>query len=192
MKDHRNKKLVFRTALFNQDNGIKGSTNYSKLISPGCKNVCGLLILLSLSKESTNNCDNYLNPFLPETEANITQLLNLNVILGGKPVYSLYKSYTIDDFLNEVATFDSVKSTVNDVYNNGLMGIEYYKKHRVFYVNLSRSEASASHIMRSIECQFLVNAPNTFSFDIKFFTIFNKQYDVDTQTGFMTESYDLE
>jgi hypothetical protein len=88
VENNRNKKVVFRDVLLNQDNNIMAGASYSKLINSGIKNPLGVLIIPLIAKGSGNglhtyNFSQYQSPFdsCPSTLSPLS-LTNVNATLN--------------------------------------------------------------------------------------------------------------
>lgn len=196
VEKNRNKSVVFRTMIFNQDTNIIGGTNFSRLLNAGIKNPIGLLIVPFIAKglynngvnvnSVANNFSQYQSPFdtAPST-TNPISLIDVNASIGGVNVRQAVMSYNYEHFLQEIANVDSLTSTDWGI-SNGLINQDYWEQaYRCYYLALDRCNPADKKLGRSLSVSFINNS--NVAIDVMYFIFYNKEIFVDVQTGLISE-----
>ena len=190
LEENRNKRLVFRDVIYNQDSNIAAGSSYSKLINSGIKNAEGLLIIPLIAKTSLSALPKYFefnfNQFgspldtCPATFCCLS-LLNVNANLGGNNVLQNHIDYNFEQFLTQLSLVDTISSADFGV-TNGLINQDYWEKlFRCYYLNLSRGNEADQGISRSLSVSFINNS--NCAIDVLYFIFYKKEFNLDVMTG---------
>ena len=196
VEQNRNKSVVFRTMLFNNDTNVGSGANFSRLLNAGIKNPVGLLIIPLVAKglynngiNSTavaNNFSQYQSPFdtAPSTLSPLS-LIDVNASIGGVNVRQAVMSYNYENFLQEIANVDSLTSSDWGI-SNGLISEQYWNScYRCYYLALDRSNPADKKLGRSLSVSYINNS--NCAIDVLYFIFYNKEIFVDVQTGLISE-----
>jgi hypothetical protein len=186
---NRNKRIVYRDVLLNQDNTINPGS-YSKLINSGIKNPIGVLMIPMIAKSSVNlnnptnygfNFSQYQSPFDTCPNNFVLSLINVNATLGGQNVLQQTMDFNYENFLEQIANVDSITSSDYGI-SNGLFGQKYWSNgYRTYYIALDKSNPADKAIGRSLSVSFVNNSQCPI--DMLYFIFYMKEIEVDVQTG---------
>ena len=186
---NRNKRIVFRDVLFNQDNTI-GTGSYSKLINSGIKNAVGVLIVPLIAKGVAStyhnyNFSQYQSPFdtCPSTLSPLS-LINVNATLGGQNILQQTMDFNFENFIEQIAELDSITSSDYGI-TNGLISQKYWQEvFKSYYIALDRCNPADKSIGRSLSVSFINNS--NCSIDVLYFIYYMKEIEVDVQSGIIS------
>jgi hypothetical protein len=188
VESNRNKRVVFRDVLLNQDNTIGAGASYSKLINSGIKNPLGVLIIPLIAKGQSDttfhkyNFSQYQSPFdsCPSTLSPLS-LINVNATLGGQNILQSVMDYNYENFLEQVANVDSITSSDYGI-SNGLFNQKYWQDaYKSYYIALDKCNPADKAIGRSLSVSYINNS--NCAIDVLYFIFYMKEIEIDVQTG---------
>jgi hypothetical protein len=196
VEGNRNKRIVYRDVLLNQDNNIPPG-QYSKLINAGIKNPIGLLIVPMIAKTSQPNYDpalvttyhnynfsQYQSPFDTCPNNFVLSLTQLNSTLGGINVLQQNLDLVYENFLEQIVNVDSLTSSDYGI-SNGLLNQKYVQNgYRNYYISLDRTNPADKAIGRSLSVSF--NNNSKCPVDILYFIYYMKEVEIDVQSGIIS------
>ena len=192
IESNRNKRVVFRDVLLNQDNTITAGASYSKLINSGIKNPLGVLIIPLIAKGQVNNSfhnfnfSQYQSPFdsCPSTLSPLS-LINVNATLGGQNVLQAVIDYNYENFLEQIANVDSITSSDYGI-SNGLFNQKYWQDaYKSYYIALDRCNPADKALGRSLTVSFVNNS--NCAIDLLYFIFYMNEVIVDVATGIISK-----
>ena len=194
ISSNRAKKICFTSVLNNTFSNISSGTTSSFLVQSGVSNIRGIFILPSVASTvngAVSGTSTYTTPFsqalspfdtYPMTSAPIS-LINLQVAVGGVNQLANVYSYSFENFLHQVSTYEKINGADLGL-SCGLINQAYWEANRMYYVDLSRCNPADLLTPRNITISFTNNSNVTI--DVQVFTEYYREMTLDVETGLIT------
>jgi hypothetical protein len=189
VEENRNKRVVFRDVLLNQDNNI-GPGAYSKLINSGIKNPVGVLLIPLIAKGNERtpyhifDFSQYQSPFDSCPNNFVLSLTNVNCTLGGINILQQNLDLSYENFIEQISNLDSITSSDYGI-TNGLINQKYWSKgYRTYYIALDRCNPADKAIGRSLSVSFVNNS--LCNVDMLYYIFYMNEIEIDVQSGLIS------
>lgn len=187
VEENRAKKIVYRAVYTNIYTNITSGSSFSQLIQSGVTNPHSVIIMPFLDSSATSYGSGNFGPGGSPFDTNISHpisLTNIQVMLGGVNQLSNTIYYTFDEYLTQIANYESLTSSDLGV-GNGLISKDFWEMNRVYAVNLQRGNPADQLTPRN--CNISFNNNSNASISILVFLVYLDDCKVDVETGRVTK-----
>ena len=203
ISENRNKKVVYKSIIFNQFNNINSGSTFSQLIQSGVKNIKSLIVI-PFQSSSVNGSINttattgsmtggvtsfaqYQSPFDPAPASNCNiSLTNFQVQVGGINIFQQgVLSYTFENFIEQVSPYEKINGSDLGLSCGLINQYMWENSYRVYFANCERGALSDFLEPRNVVLSFVNNTQLTI--DIQVFVEFYNDFSIDVETGLIRQ-----
>ena len=187
---NRAKKILFKNVLYQNATNISAGGQYSQLVQSGVTRITGVLIIpfISSSTHGITSSPSITTAFAPaispfDTAPLTTPLsiTNLQVQIGGINELMNFYSYTYENYLQQVSTYDKLTSTDLGISCGLISQQKWEQGYRYYYVDCSRYTNATALEPRNVVVQFMNNTLQIM--DATIFVEYLSEVTIDCETG---------
>jgi hypothetical protein len=190
------KKIMYKDVFQYQFNN-QGTGNFNILVSNGISNICSVLIVPFISKNTQfyNNAGNltpfarstYLSPTCPSPSMpDPITLTNVNILISGVNLFLNNEYYDYEAFLEQLNQSNQINGGLTTGLASGLINEDMFSKgYRYYYGDASRILPSEQGVSRSVQIvgKVISNSALPVSVDLMVFVEFMREITIDISTG---------
>lgn len=181
------KKIDFSVVDTNSVSNVVKGAAFRSLVSDSVSKRRWLLIHTSIAAATNGNelIQPLNSPFTssPATLLKEGSISNLQILIGGSPLFEDPKTYTYDMFMNEIRGAKSLYGGLEMGLSSGLLDERMWSEgHGWIFIDLSRAENAAADVAsKSVEVKGTNNGQ--MAMDVRFFLAHEETFTLNTSTG---------